>query len=352
MYRDKKLVFLGTGGTIAGNADDVNDNVGYRAAQWGIATLLQAIPTLEHALGSYHTAWEQVAQCDSKDMDVSIWWALARRMQWQLEQADVAGIIITHGTDTLEETAFFLSQILPAARLAQKSVVLTCAMRPASSRAPDGPQNILDAVAVARHPMARGVMVVCAGRIHAARYAQKVHPYRLDAFDSGEAGVLGLVEEGRVRWIHADIPDSDGIDTVDFSHLLEYDAAQSPRIEIVMSHAGVSGAVVEALCTAQCTDSPLAGIVVAATGNGSVHAHLERALAQAERQGIRVVRASRCAYGALVGVEQEGIMAGLSPVKTRIALLLMVMSEQVGDPMNGRNTASLPELPQSAACAR
>lgn len=338
----KKLVFLGTGGTIAGNADNVNDNVGYRAAQWGIASLLQAIPQLEHALGSHSTEWEQVVQCDSKDMDATLWWTLARRVQWHLNDPAVTGIVITHGTDTLEETAFFLSRILPAALLAGKPVVLTCAMRPASAHSPDGPQNILDAIAVAKNAAARGVVAVCAGKIHAAQYVQKVHPYRLDAFDSGDAGVLGFVEESAVRWVHpcdwCVLPE-----TPDLSHLLEYDATACPRVEIVMSHAGATGAVVEALCT----DSSLAGIVVAATGNGTVHVHLEKALHQAQRQGVRVVRASRCAYGALVGVVQEGqgITAGLSPVKTRIALMLELMAKR----MNARNTAPPLESSQSAA---
>ena len=339
-----KLVFLGTGGTIAGSADNANDNVGYRAAQWGIATLLQAIPALEHALGSYRTQWEQVAQCDSKDMDFAIWWTLARRVCSYLENSEVAGIIITHGTDTLEETAFFLSQILPASTLAHKPVVLTCAMRPATSRSPDGPQNILDAVAVAQNSAARGVLAVCAGKIHAARYVQKVHPYRLDAFDSGEAGVLGLVEEGRVRWVHAcDAMVLHSMTRPDFSHLLEHDADACPRVEIVMSYAGASGTVVHALCA----DASLAGIVVAATGNGSVHAQLENALHQAERQGIRVVRTSRCVYGAIVGRE-EGVMVGLSPVKARIALML----ERMDEVLNARNTASPLESPQSAVDVR
>ena len=338
-----KLVFLGTGGTIAGSADNANDNVGYRAAQWGIATLLQAIPALEHALGSYRTQWEQVAQCDSKDMDFSIWWTLARRVRSYLENSEVAGIIITHGTDTLEETAFFLSQILPASELAHKPVVLTCAMRPATSRTSDGAQNILDAVAVAQNSAARGVLAVCAGKIHAARYVQKVHPYRLDAFDSGEAGVLGLVEEGRVRWVHAcDACDAMVLHSTthpDFSHLLEHDADACPRVEIVMSYAGASGAMIQALCA----DASLAGIVVAGTGNGTVHAQLENALHQAEHQGIHVVRASRCPYGAVVGAERLEDEY-LPPVKRRIALMLQLMSV--------RNTASPPESPQSAVDVR
>ena len=113
-----------------------------------------------------------------------------------LAQADVDAVVITHGTDTLEETAWFLHLALDPCLTAAKPVVLTCAMRPASSRSADGPQNLLDALAVARLPQARGVVAVCTGAIHAAADVQKVHTYRLQAFDSGDAGALGYVEEG------------------------------------------------------------------------------------------------------------------------------------------------------------
>jgi L-asparaginase len=110
----------------------------------------------------------------------------------------VVGVVVTHGTDTLEETAFFLQAVLPAALLANKPVVLTCAMRPATSLAPDGPQNVLDAVCVATADSACGVVVVCAGTIHGAVDVQKGHTYRVDAFNSG---ALGYIEEGTLRMV-------------------------------------------------------------------------------------------------------------------------------------------------------
>ena len=186
----KKMVFLGTGGTIAGTASQVGDNVGYTAGQVGVGQLLQAIPTLQQALQGHAFLSEQVAQIDSKDMGWAQWRVLVERIQHYLGQAEVRAVVITHGTDTLEETAFFLSRVLPQALLASKAVVLTCAMRPVSALVPDGPQNVLDAVAVARSNEARGVLVVCAGDVHCARDVQKVHPYRLNAFDSGDAGPL------------------------------------------------------------------------------------------------------------------------------------------------------------------
>ena len=237
-------------------------------------------------------------------------------------------MVVTHGTDTLEETAFFLSQVLPQKLMLSKPVVLTCAMRPASSLVPDGPQNMLDAVAVALSADAHGVLVVCAGTVHAARDVQKVHPYRLDAFDSGDAGPLAYVEEGRVRWLHA--CSAKEVPTVDFPvEALSRDAW--PRVEIVTSYAGATGETVRALCAtpAGCTQA-VQGIVVAGTGNGTIHHDLESALREVQAQGVRVVRSSRCPYGSVVARAAAGDdfqhSQGLSPVKARIALMLELMA--------------------------
>ncbi|MBX9833301.1 MAG: asparaginase, partial [Burkholderiaceae bacterium] len=148
---------MGTGGTIAGTSAQAGDNIGYTAAQVGVAQLLQAVPGLHAVASALHT--EQVAQIDSKDMDGEVWRALALRSAHHLADPEVRGIVITHGTDTLEETAWFLHQVLDA----RKPVVLTCAMRPATALAPDGPQNLLDAVAVALTPGATGVLMVASG---------------------------------------------------------------------------------------------------------------------------------------------------------------------------------------------
>jgi len=323
----KKMVFLGTGGTIAGMAACATDNVGYIAAQVGVEQLLHTIPALQTALGDLVCQSEQVVQVDSKDMDWTQWRAMAQRIRHYLAQGDVRAIVVTHGTDTLEETAFFLSQVLPADLLAEKPVVLTCAMRPASAAAPDGPQNVLDAVALARSEGARGVLVVCAGSIHCARYVQKVHPYRLNAFDSGEAGPLGYVEEGRVRWIYS-CPVTGTLVPDLVMERLSRDAW--PRIEIVMSYAGATGATVRALCAAPVGDAqPVRGIVVAGTGNGTIHADLEVALCDVQRQGVRVVRSTRCAQGCVVAgsaVASFPQSNDLPPVKARIALLLELLT--------------------------
>ncbi len=299
-----RIVVLGTGGTIAGTSADAGDNIGYTAAQVGVAQLLGAVP----ALGGRNLVSEQVAQLDSKDMDEATWRQLAARCAFWLQQDDVQAVVVTHGTDTLEETAWFLQCVLAPS----KPVVLTCAMRPSTSLAPDGPQNLLDAVAVAGTPGARGVVAVCAGRIHGAQDVQKVHPYRLDAFDSGDAGVIGYVEEGHVRQVRP-WPLAPGVASLDV-----LDRAW-PRIEIVLSHAGASGAMVDALVA-----SGVAGIVVAGTGNGTLHQALEAALLRAQASGVRVVRATRCPTGRVLAQADQVIddSSGLSPVKARIAMML------------------------------
>lgn len=321
-----KVVVLGTGGTIAGTAVSRSDNIGYTAAQVGVSDLLGAIPGLLDMLGGRGLVAEQVAQIDSKDMGFAVWQQLALRVSFHLAQADVTAVVITHGTDTLEETAYFLHAVLPAVQLAAKPVVLTCAMRPTSSAAPDGPQNMMDAVSVALTPGARGVLAVCAGRIHGAVDVKKVHPYRLDAFDSGDAGVIGYVEEGVVRlvknWPLA--PENKGDDDIEKIASIRH----WPRVEIVMSYVGASGAMVDALVRSGPDVPPLRGLIVAGTGNGTVHHELEAALLRAQAAGVKVLRATRCPNGRVLPTPGSAIAdsQGLSPVKARVALMLALIA--------------------------
>jgi L-asparaginase len=306
---DKKIVVLGTGGTIAGTAANALDN-GYRAAQVGVHALLTHFPGWQEGTERYVV--EQVAQLDSKDMGFDVWVKLALRVAHFLGQEDVQGIVITHGTDTLEETAYFLQALLAPT----KPVVLTCAMRPSTALVSDGPQNLLDALAVASSPGARGVTVVCAGTIYGAEEVQKIHPYRLNAFSAGDAGPIGFVEQGRLRLLR-DWPRGQAAPLL--STLAD---AVWPRVEIVMSYAGADGTVVRALLKAG-----VKGLVVAATGNGTVHQDLEAALVLAMQQGVQVVRATRCAEGRLLPGANDALPAavGLTPVKARIALMLALM---------------------------
>ena len=314
MNSSQKIVVLGTGGTIAGRSSLVNDNISYDAAQIDIESLALGIPGLKSHVNGFKLAFEQVAQVDSKDMDFSIWGALARRVAQHIAEPDVKGIVITHGTDTIEETAYFLRSVVSS----DKPVVLTCAMRPASALSPDGPQNLLDAFSVVMDGKARGVVVVCAGVVHAAELVQKIHPYRLDAFSSGEAGPMAWIEEGQVRWSVGTTPLA--LPIRDALSLPE--SGSWPQVEIVLNCVGANGKVVDALVS-----HGIQGLVVACTGNGTVSNALIVSLLRAMSQGVKVVRATRCYEGRVISIPDALIpdSKGLSPVKARVALLLSLM---------------------------
>jgi len=310
---DLLVVVLGTGGTIAGVADSAGENLRYRCATLAVDALLAALPAFDGiALES-----EQVAQVDSKDMAFSIWQRLAGRVAHHAARPAVAGIVITHGTDTLEETAYFLSRVLRI----DKPVVLTGAMRPATSHEADGPGNLADAIGTAARSGEPGVVVVMAGVIHSARDARKMHPSRLDAFSSGDAAARGRVEHGR-----PDMPAWPRPEPTLGTFVLDVASPGWPWVEIVTSDVGADGRVVAALSAAG-----VDGIVVAATGNGTVHHALESALVAAMAAGVRVMRSTRCVAGGIVpGAELEAIPSAgdLTPVKARIELMLRLHAER------------------------
>jgi L-asparaginase len=307
---ERKVVVLGTGGTIAGTADSATDSVGYRAASLGVDALLAAVPPL----AGWPIECEQVAQVDSKDMTLELWVALAAALRRHLQRPEVCGVVITHGTDTLEETAYFLHRTLAA----PKPVVLTAAMRPASALSADGPQNLVDALTLAREPGACGVLAVLCSQVLAGAELRKLHGYRVDAFGSGDAGPVAVIEERALRrfrpWPQARLHPADPA---------ALPVPQWPLIEIVTSHAGARGATIDALVGAGA-----AGIVIAGTGNGSVHHELGAAAERAAAAGVRVVRASRCALGGVVGAPagQLPSYGTLTPWQARIELLLDLLA--------------------------
>lgn len=329
-----KVVLVGTGGTIAGRSQTVGDNVGYRAGEVGVDALLSSLRASTPALAGSTVETVQVAQVDSKDMGPAVWGALLLCVRQKLNDPEVSAIVITHGTDTIEETAFLLDLLLTTS----KPVVLTCAMRPSSALVPDGPQNLLDALCVAVDPMACGVMVVAAGVVHSPRRVTKVHPYRVDAFSSGDEGPMGCVEEGLVRWFgkseEKDLYTLYGIDL--FASGFDFFAHDNPpRVELVFSHAGATGESVDALVTPGLASRPVRGLVVAGTGNGTVHVELEAALQRAMAMGVVVWLCSRCVAGQVVlsnaPMRESGgcpndlrgmRVVPFSPVKARIALML------------------------------
>lgn len=329
----EKTVVLGTGGTIAGTAQSAHDHTGYTAAQIGIAALLQAVPGLQEALQGRSLVSEQVAQLDSKDMDFDTMRRLAQRCIQHLVQADVKSLVITHGTDTLEETAYFLHRVIPR-ELQSKPIVLTCAMRPATSSEADGPRNLRDAVRVAGDAQAHGVLVVCAGQVHHALSVQKVHTVALQAFSSGDAalgepGEVAQVLSDRIlwqptaqkileeKWHVGSAASAQGAIDLIVSTLPE--KITWPRVEIVLNHSNATGHLVRALLAASQPGEKLRGIVVAGTGNATVSQALESALNEARSCGVEVLVCSRCAWGGVYGDSP------LSAVKARVALVLKLL---------------------------
>ena len=329
--KHQQIVILGTGGTIAGQAENPKDTVNYTAALVDISELLDtakgkqqdgAQQTLNHS----EVTTEQLVQIDSKDMTFDVWKRLLSRCQVLLNQEQVQAIVITHGTDTLEETAYFLHSMLRT----EKPVILTCAMRPANAPDSDGPQNLRDALTLASNAQARGVLVVCAGEVHGAQNIQKIHTTRLNAFSSGDAELIGHFVDGNLNLAQNAL----GIQAQDSRSLpllsiKDFESAgQPPRVEIIMNHADANGQIVNALLEQKVSlQHKLRGIVVAGTGNGTISASLDSALLRAQESGVVVWRSTRCAFGQLEGRTNAvfGDSHGLPPVKARIALMLNLM---------------------------
>jgi L-asparaginase len=264
----------------------------------GVADLLQGV-----AHDGVELLTEQVAQIDSKDMSFSVWQSLLARVVHWLEQDDVQGVVITHGTDTLEETAYLLQAVLQPT----KPVAMTCAMLPANAPDSDGPGNLKDALAWVQLPNATGVSVVCAGQVHAGNAVQKIHSHQGNPFTS-QTGVMPPVA---LR-----VPSVAQVMTCTYW----------PRVELVFNHAGADGRLVRALMA---HDAPQ-GWVVAGTGNGTLHHELEAALLDAQKQGAQVLRASRCSQGGVQSRETDVLphAGGLTAVQSRVALLMHLLASQ------------------------
>ncbi|MDR2924539.1 MAG: type II asparaginase [Azoarcus sp.] len=306
-----KVYVLATGGTIAGRLASTGPR--YRAGVLGIEALLGAVPALR---GLADLSGEQVENIGSQDMDEFVWLKLAHRVNALLADPATDGIVITHGTDTLEETACFLDLTVRS----PKPVVLVGAMRPAGSPGADGPTNLLDAVTVAAHPSAagRGVLVVMHGSLFEARDVAKVSSLSLSAFAAPNAGAVGQLADGRIHY---------GQRAALSPERLVFDVSgldRLPAVGIVYGHAGASATPVKALVDAGCR-----GIVSAGVGSGNVHRDVLAALADASGRGVIVVRASRVAAGlTLRNVEVDDnrfgfVAAGaLNPQKARVLLQL------------------------------
>jgi L-asparaginase len=326
---ERKIVVLGTGGTIAG-VGVAGQSERYVAAQVDVSGLLAPVAQATQAWHEGRLWMEQVCQTDSKDMSWALLRHLGQRCVHWLQDPQTQGLVVTHGTDTLEETAYVLHRLLPWRRLGKK-VVLTGAMRPTTAPQPDGPANLQGALQLAAAQGPAGVWVSFAGDVHHALHVQKIDPTGLHAFSSLSEPASARVDAGGVHWHHglheqdwATDPPSDAV----------WDCEGLPRVEIVSSHSCANGQLVLDLLHTR--GDAVRGMVVAATGNGTIAQELERALALAVKHGVRVVRATRCARGRVLSdldnpfdMLAELDSHPLSPVKARWALMLALMCEDL-----------------------
>lgn len=306
-----RIHLLATGGTIAGAHTGGRS---YAAATLTAEALVAAVPQLA---GLARISTEQVAGIASQDMDEQVWRQLAARTQAALDEPAVAGAVITHGTDTMEETAYFLNLVLRTA----KPVVLVGAMRPATAISADGPMNLYNAVAAAVHPAAagRGVLVVANDEIHFAREIAKTNTTQLATFRSPNRGLAGLVNTGRVHWF-GPAPRRHTAE----SEFAAAPPAALPPVEIIHAHAGMGRTLIDAAVRAGAQ-----GLVIAGVGNGNLAAPALAAGREAVRAGVAVVRSSRTGGGVVErDIEVDDSAAGfiaaeeLNPQKARVLLML------------------------------
>jgi len=305
------VVILATGGTIAG-AQPKEGDPGYKSGALSVESLIQAAPGVDKLA---RLDGEQIASIGSQDMNDAVWFKLARRANELLAKPDVAGIVVTHGTDTLEETGFFLDLVLKS----DKPVVLVGSMRPATSTSPDGPLNLYNAVAVAADPGARGlgVLVVVNDDLHAARDIQKMNTTDVQTFTSPNRGQLGEAYYGKTRYFNK--PTNRHTTKSEFS----LDGLETmPRVDIVYAHENGDGALVQAAVAAGAK-----GIVLAGVGDGNATKPMIDALAEAAKKGVVVVRSTRVGSGIVrrnieLNDDTLGFVAAmeLNPQKARILL--------------------------------
>ena len=316
----QKIVVLGMGGTIAGVASDPEKPKEYIAGALGVADLIDRLG-LSNAV---QIDVQNVAQINSKDMQAPHWQALLSAVDAANQDPQTRAVVITHGTDTLEETAFLLEAMGPWS----KPVVLTCAMLPANAADADGPGNLTDALNWASLTQHCAVFVVCAAKVHLSQDVQKLTTENVDAFTSGPQACFASKQGG--QWHeHRDLAPARHFHKPSLTYALAL--KNWPRVEMVTNHALNDGAVVRALlATSASEDTPLAGIVLAGTGMGTASQGLEQALQKALDLGVQVWLSSRCIFGLANAQAQTtwGVVSPLSAAKARTALCLSLIAAQ------------------------
>jgi L-asparaginase len=322
-YAKPKIVILATGGTIAGVQPGPNDP-GYKAGEVSIDQLIKAVPQLKDLAD---ISGEQIASIGSQTMTNDVWIKLAQRANAMLKRPDVDGVVITHGTDTLEETAYFLSLVLKS----DKPVVLVGSMRPSTAVGADGPANLFEAVSLAINPEARGrgPLIILNDEIHYAREAQKTNSTQLDTFKSPNRGRAGVMNTGKAYFF---FPNNMRHTTKSQFSVDGVKPENLPRVEIVYSYANFGRDTIDFL-----VQHGVKGIVLAGVGDGNTTDTAMAGLVDAAKKGVAVVRATRTGSGIVarnieVNDDKLGLIASmeLSPQKARILLMLGLM--QTSDP--------------------
>jgi L-asparaginase len=312
------IVILATGGTIAGAAA-TGTQAGYKSGAVGIDTMIAAVPGITDLA---NVQGVQISSVGSQDMSFQILLTVAKRINELAKSPDVAGFVITHGTDTLEESAFFLNLTIKT----DKPVVMVGSMRPSTAVSADGPLNLYNAVGVAVDPNARGrgVMVVMNDWIHAAHSLTKTSTTAVQTFMSPVRGLIGVATYGKNDWYT----------TPSWKHTTqtEFDIANVtsiPRVDIHYADVDMPADLIDASVAAGAR-----GIVIAGVGNGNMNAASVKAAAAAVKKGVIVVRSSRVATGHVgrnveLNDDELGFIASdeLNPQKSRILLALALIKK-------------------------
>lgn len=309
-----KIHIIATGGTIAGTAPSATDLVRYEPGTLSVEALMASVPGLE---GRAIVTGEQFSNLNSDDMTPAHWLNLSRRVNTLLDSGDADGIVITHGTDTLEETAYFLSLVTPEG----KPVVITGSMRPATALSADGPLNLWNAVilAASREAVGKGVLISLNGEINGARDTTKTNTVSTGTFRSLTFGPLGYMDDGKVSFYYLPVRNRT---TAPAFNVTGIDSL--PRVDMVAVYPGMDTTAIDAFVARKTR-----GLVIAGMGNGEYPEAIHASLQAAVDQGIPVVISSRTGSGITTAKDDRFISADtLSPQKARILLMLALTRTQ------------------------